>query len=46
MRFQISLLNRLILEIKSSENLPQKVGADAKKWVASFIDKQRICRTI
>ncbi len=29
-----------LLEIKSSENLPQKVGADAKKWVASFIDKQ------
>ena len=33
-------LKSSLLEIKSSENLPQKVGADAKKWVASFIDKQ------
>ncbi|MBT7135351.1 MAG: hypothetical protein HN890_03950 [Polaribacter sp.] len=32
-------LKSSLLEIKSSENLPQKVGADAKKWVASFIDK-------
>lgn len=33
-------LKSSLLEIKSSENLPQKVGADAKKWVASFINKQ------
>ena len=28
------------LELKSSENLPQKVGSDAKKWVAGFLEKQ------
>ncbi len=33
-------VNLNILEIKSSESLPQKVGADSKKWVAAHLNKQ------
>jgi hypothetical protein len=33
------------LELKSSENLPQKVGSDAKKWVAGFLEKQVFVET-
>ena len=33
------------LELKSSENLPQKVGSDAKKWVAGFLKKQVFVET-
>ena len=31
-------INRGILELKSSEDLPQKVGADSKNWVAGYVD--------
>jgi hypothetical protein len=31
--------NSAILKIKSSETLPQKVGSDAKKWIAGFLEK-------
>jgi hypothetical protein len=30
-------VNNAILEIKSSEDLPQKVGSDSKNWIASLI---------
>ncbi len=33
-------VNADLLQIQSSENLPQKVGADSKKWVAGFLEKQ------
>lgn len=33
-------LNSNLLEIKSSESVPQKVGADSKKWVAAHLAKQ------
>ena len=32
-------LNNSILELKSSENLPQKVGADSKNWIAGYLNK-------
>lgn len=31
-------INKGILELKSSEDLPQKVGADSKNWVAGYVD--------
>ena len=31
--------NSAILKIKSSETLPQKVGSDAKNWIAGFLEK-------
>ena len=30
--------NDLLIELKSTENLPQKVGSDSKKWIASHIN--------
>jgi len=33
-------VNSNILEIKSSESEPQKVGADSKKWVAAHLNQQ------
>jgi len=33
-------LNSNILEMKSSESEPQKVGADSKKWVAAHLNQQ------
>ncbi len=32
-------INNSILELKSSEILPQKVGADSKNWIAGYLDK-------
>jgi hypothetical protein len=31
-------VNNGILELKSSESLPQKVGADSKNWVAGYLE--------
>ena len=33
----VSIDNKLLI-LKSSKDLPQKIGADAKNWVASYID--------
>jgi hypothetical protein len=33
-------VNTDLLQIQSSKNLPQKVGADSKNWVAGFLEKQ------
>lgn len=33
-----TFVNNGILELKSSEDLPQKVGADSKNWVAGYVD--------
>ena len=32
-------VNNAILKLKSSENLPQKVGSDARNWVAASLEK-------
>ena len=32
-------LNSAILKLKSSDNLPQKVGADSKNWIAGYLHK-------
>jgi hypothetical protein len=31
-------INNGVLELKSSEDLPQKVGADSKNWIAGYVD--------
>ena len=33
-----TFVNNDILELKSSEYLPQKVGADSKKWIAGYLN--------
>jgi len=33
-----TFVNNGVLELKSSEDLPQKVGADSKNWVAGYVD--------
>jgi hypothetical protein len=30
--------NDSLIELKSTENLPQKVGSDSKKWIASYLN--------
>lgn len=32
-------VNDAILELKSTESLPQKVGSDSRKWVAGYLNK-------
>ena len=39
-------LNSAILKLKSSDNLPQKVGADSKNWIAGYLHKTFIYRKI